>query len=32
MWSVPTFPFVRAALKTIYRSIINWFELAGSLK
>ena len=23
MWSVPTFPFVRAALKTIYRSIIN---------
>ena len=23
MWSVPTFPFIRAALKTIYRSIIN---------
>jgi lycopene beta-cyclase len=23
MWSVPTFPFVRAALKTIYRSKIN---------
>ena len=23
MWSVPTLPFVRAALKTIYRSIIN---------
>jgi len=23
MWSVPSFPFVRAALKTIYRSIIN---------
>jgi len=23
MWSVPTIPFVRAALKTIYRSIIN---------
>lgn len=23
MWSVPTFPFVKAAIKTIYRSIIN---------
>jgi lycopene beta-cyclase len=23
MWSVPTFPFLRAALKTIYRSIIK---------
>ncbi|MEY2761990.1 MAG: Lycopene beta-cyclase [Bacteroidota bacterium] len=23
MWSVPTFPFVRAAVKTIYRSIIK---------
>ena len=23
MWSVPTFPFIRAALKTIYRSIIK---------
>lgn len=23
MWSVPTFPFIRAALKTIYRSKIN---------
>jgi hypothetical protein len=32
MWSVPTLPFVKAALKTIYRSKIKWMELVGSLE